>query len=167
VIARVEDIFVTAGGGAPMRRIAAAQAGTGAGLDGDRYGLSRGHWSGHDTCHVTLIEAEALDAAARDYAVAVADGEHRRNIVTRGVRLDALIGRRFLIGEALVAYDKPRPPCGYLAGLTEPLMTKALWQRAGICVSVLRGGTVRVGDAIVLVEVTGAPAGEAGAASAG
>jgi MOSC domain-containing protein YiiM len=84
----------------------------------------------------------------------VQDGQHRRNIVTRGVDLRSLSGRAFRIGGATFAYDRPRPPCRYIEGLTEPGMTRALAaRRGGICVRVVESGVVRPGDEIELLPV--------------
>ena len=71
------------------------------------------------------------------------NGEHRRNIVTRGLALRELEGKRLRIGDVLLDYDRPRPPCGYVERLTEKGMTRALGDGAGICVRVLSSGILR------------------------
>jgi len=150
----VERVFVAGGGGQPMRPVDEVQAVAGRGLDGDRYATRRGYWTDVDECQVTLIAGEDLDAITESSGVAVQDGQHRRNIVTRGVDLRALAGRTFRIGEANFAYDRPRPPCRYIEALTEPGMTRALAaRRGGICVRVVESGLVRTGDAIELLPV--------------
>jgi MOSC domain-containing protein YiiM len=147
----LEAIFVTESGGAPMRRRDAIDAVVGVGLRGDRYSNHRGHWSPEDECQVTLVSGEVLDEIATVYKVAVHDGEHRRNLVTRGVDLGRLTGRSFTIGAVELAFDRPRPPCTYIASITEPAMTRALGaRRGGLCARVIRGGTLRVGDRIAL-----------------
>jgi MOSC domain-containing protein YiiM len=83
----------------------------------------------------------------------VAHGEHRRNLVTRGVDLRGLAGWRFRVGEAVFHYDRPRPPCRYIEGLTQPGMTRALAaRRGGICARVVESGLIRVGDTIELID---------------
>jgi MOSC domain-containing protein YiiM len=150
----VERVFVAEGGGQAMRPVDEVRAVAGRGLDGDRYATRRGYWTDVDECQVTLIQGEDLDAITASSGVAVQDGQHRRNIVTRGVDLRALAGRTFRIGEATFAYDRPRPPCRYIEGLTEPGMTRALAaRRGGICVRVIDGGVVRPGDEIELLPV--------------
>lgn len=134
-----------------MERVDEVRAVVG-GLEGDRYLLRTGYWTSVDECQVTMIEAEALDEIEASGVVSVADGQHRRNIVTRGVTLRDLAGKRFRVGEALMEFDRPRPPCRYIESLTEPGMTKALAaRRGGICVRVVEEGVVRVGDAIEVV----------------
>ena len=149
---RVESIFVTGEGGAAMERVDAIEALEGQGFKGDRYCTRSGYWTGIDECQVTLIAGEDLDAIAEQLGVAVQKGEHRRNLVTREISLMSLAGQLFRIGEAVFGFDRPRPPCAYIASLTERRMTKALWNRGGICARVVRSGMVRPGDAIEIME---------------
>lgn len=150
----VERVFVAAAGGETMRSVDAVQALAGRGLEGDRYATRRGYWTDVDECQVTLIAAEDLDGISESSGVAVQDGQHRRNIVTRGLDLRALAGRTFRIGEATFAFDRPRPPCRYIEAITEPGMTRALAaRRGGICVRVVEPGRVRVGDTIEVLPV--------------
>jgi MOSC domain-containing protein YiiM len=100
---------------------------------------------------VTLIEGEVLDRIREVHGVHVHDGEHRRNIVTRGVALEELRGKRLRIGEVLLEYDGPRPPCSYVQRITEPGMTRALGEGAGICARVLEGGVLREGMEIEVI----------------
>src|SRR2546423_14850428 len=99
----VEAIFTPGAGGQPMRRVDEARALAGVGLEGDRYATGRGYWSAIDTCQVTLIEAEALEEVA-ERGVAIADGQHRRNVVTRNIRLRELTGARFSVGEPVLSF---------------------------------------------------------------
>ncbi|MDQ3661711.1 MAG: MOSC domain-containing protein [Actinomycetota bacterium] len=70
-------------------------------------------------------------------------------IVTRGVDLHALGRKRFHVGEALLAFDRPRPPCRYIQSVSERGMTKALGRtRGGICARVIEGGMIREGDVV-------------------
>lgn len=147
----VEAIFIAPAGGRPMVRLDEVHAEPG-GLAGDRYATRRGYWTGVDECEVTFIEGEVLDEVPERYGVAVAEGQHRRNIVTRGVDLTSLAGSTFRVGGAMLAYDRPRPPCRYVESITEPGMTRALGaRRGGICARVVEAGLIRVGDAIEVV----------------
>ena len=150
----VERIFVAGAGGEAMRPVEEVQAVAGRGLDGDRYAVRHGYWTDVDECQVTLISGDDLDGITASSGVAVQDGQHRRNIVTRDVDLRALVGRTFRIGEATFAYDRPRPPCRYIESITEPGMTRALAaRRGGICVRVVESGRVRTGDEIEVLPV--------------
>lgn len=151
----VDSIYVTAKGGEPMVKVDAVNAVADGGLEGDRYMTRTGYWTNIDECQVTLIEGEVLDQIVDDSGVKVGDGEHRRNIVTRGIKLETLAGKPFTVGEALMIFDRPRPPCGYIQTITEKGMTKALGgMRGGICARVLKSGAIRPNDTVALAEAT-------------
>lgn len=145
----VEEIYIAPRGGAPMREVSHVEMLAGCGLRDDRYCRRIGYWTGIDECEVTLIEGEDLDEIERTTGIHVHNAEHRRNLITRGIRLEDLRGRRFQVGEAILEYDRPRPPCAYIESITEPGMTRALVGRGGICARVIESGLVRAGDAIV------------------
>ena len=145
----VEEIYVTGRGSEPMERVEEVRAAAG-GLDGDRYKEGTGYWTRYgDVCEVTLIEGEDLDEIEREDGLSVKNGEHRRNIITRGVSLESLRGTQFRVGEAVLEYDRPRPPCKHVQDVTEPGMTRALRRRGGICARVVEGGRIRPQDEIV------------------
>ena len=148
----VEEIYVAPEGNVDMRRVPEVRALVGGGLEGDRYCKGTGYWTQFgDVCEVTLIEGEDLDEIRDENGIRVHNGEHRRNIITRGVRLEDLKGSRFKIGEVVLEYDRPRPPCRHVQELTEPGMTKALRRRGGICAKVVEGGAIRAEDAIEVI----------------
>jgi MOSC domain-containing protein YiiM len=141
-------IFVATAAAEPMRRVTEALAVPGAGLEGDRYATGRGHWRRTDACEVTLVNAPDVEAAGRRSGMSFADGEHRRNLVVEGIPLAAYRGRQVRIGEALLAFHRLRPPCGYLERLLQPGAGKALGRAAGIGLRVVEGGRLRVGDRV-------------------
>ncbi len=147
----VHQIYIATEGSAHMQRVSEAEAVAGMGLKGDRYCERVGYYSGWDECQVTLIEAEDLEGIAADSGLKVLDGEHRRNLVTRGIRLAELAGHAFRAGDAVLAFDRPRPPCAYIQSITEPGMTRALAGKSGICALVVKGGVIRPGDEIAVL----------------
>jgi MOSC domain-containing protein YiiM len=145
----VEGIFVTGEGSATMERVDEVQTLEGRGIKGDRYCEGTGYWTRYgDVCQVTLIEGEDLDYIQNELGISVENGEHRRNIVTRGIKLRELRRKTFRIGDVVLRYDRPRPPCRHVQDLSEPGMTRALRNRGGICARVVRAGSIRAGDAI-------------------
>ncbi len=145
----VDEIFVTATGSAQMERVEEVRTIEGCGIEGDRYCEGTGFWTRFgDVCEVTLIEGEDLDYIEDELGIRVKNGEHRRNIITRGIRLDETRRKRFRIGEAILEYDRPRPPCRHVQDLSEPGMTRALRGRGGICARVVKAGWIRGGDPI-------------------
>jgi MOSC domain-containing protein YiiM len=152
----VDSIFLAPKSGAQMKSVQAATALEGCGLEGDRYCAGSGHWSRFGRiCEVTFIAAEDLDDIERETGVGVKNGEHRRNVVTRGISLKALRrGEWFRVGEVVFDYRGPRSVCRYIERLTEPGMTQALKGRGGICARVTENGTVWVGDEIEVLQPT-------------
>ncbi len=149
----IEGIYIASQGSATAERVGEAEALEGRGLEGDRYSEGTGHWSrfGIRACEVTLVEAEGLEAMEGEAGVSVMDGEHRRNVVTRGIDLDDLRRKRFRIGEAVFEYQKPCSICRHVERLTEPGMTEALKGRGGICARVVEGRKIREGDPIIVL----------------
>ena len=148
----IEAIFVATKAGEPMTRVSEIEALAGVGLRDDRYATGEGYYAPSDVCEVTLIEGEVLDVIRTVHGVHVHNGEHRRNLVTRGLALRELEGTRLRIGDVLLEYDRPRPPCSYVERLTEKGMTRALGEGAGICVRVLHSGMLREGAEIQVLE---------------
>jgi MOSC domain-containing protein YiiM len=130
------------------------------GIAGDRYATGQGFYSGMSQwdAHVTLIQQEPFDVLAAEHGVSIDPRELRRNLVTRGVDLSSLIGTRFRIGEqAVLRGRKPWPPCAHIvrhSGRIE--VFKFLAKQCGIGADVLVGGTIRVGDTIVIEQATDA-----------
>jgi MOSC domain-containing protein YiiM len=152
----VVDIFIARSGGRPVERVGEIEALKDRGLAGDRFVEGTSYWSGVDECQVTLIALEALEEIATTTEVSVMEGQHRRNIVTRGVDLLKLRGTRFQVGDAVLEFDRPRPPCRYIQSVSERGMTKALGRsRGGICARVIEGGVIRPGDPIEVVGKSG------------
>ena len=99
---------------------------------------------------LTLIEAEAIEALRRDYQVELAAGDARRNIVTRNVPLNHLVGREFAIGEVRIRGIRLCEPCDHLQKLTGKPLLKGLLHRGGLRAQILTQGKISVGDKITL-----------------
>jgi len=124
----------------------------GRGLAGDRYCHGLGtfsRWPGAGR-HVTLIESEALASLPADCRIE--PGAARRNLVTAGVVLDALIGKDFSIGGAVLRGQRSCDPCRHLENLTRPGVFAGLRSRGGLRADVLVGGAITVGDRITLMD---------------
>ncbi len=150
----VVSIHIAATGKAPMQGVREARAVPGKGLESDRYFSQSGTFSndpgsGRD---LTLIEGEALEALQRDYQVALDAGSSRRNIVTRGVALNHLVGREFYIGEVIARGMRLCEPCAHMEKLTVKGALRGLIHRGGLRADIVHGGIIRVGDAIRLDE---------------
>jgi hypothetical protein len=141
----VEALVVAAEAEAAAVTVERAVARAGRGLEGDRYFDGRGTFSnrygrGHD---LTLVEAEVLDALGL-----LSPEEARRNVVTRGIDLNALVGERFRIGGVECLGQRLCEPCGHLERLTKPGVLRALIHKGGLRADVLTDGEIRLGDEI-------------------
>jgi MOSC domain-containing protein YiiM len=148
-MARVVSIRITPVEGAPTQRLDVARLLAHRGIEGDHHCPGEAPETPRNGRDVTLIEAEALAAAKREYDVEISADESRRNILTEGVALNHLVGREFRVGEARLLGVRLCEPCAYLEKLTRPGVREALVHRGGLRATVLEGGTVRPGDAIV------------------
>jgi MOSC domain-containing protein YiiM len=149
----VEAIFMGPKVGKPMLAVDQVTAVAGHGLEGDRKFRREGlppNKNGPDR-ELTLVESEAIEAVNRDCDLALSAIETRRNIVTRGVALNHLVGRRFRIGGVLVQGIRLCEPCEHLESLTRPGVREALLHRGGLRAQILEGGTIRVGDPIIVI----------------
>jgi len=133
-----------------MVSVPAVRAVPGQGLEGDRYHARKGTYSPTHgpSREVTLIESEAVEALRRDYEVEFEAGMSRRNIVTRGVPLNHLVGREFRIGEVALRGIRLCEPCGHLEEVSGRPVRKGLVHRGGLRAQVVTGGTIRPGDPI-------------------
>jgi MOSC domain-containing protein YiiM len=133
-----------------MMPVSEVRAVPGQGLEGDRYFRKTGTYSTRPGAgrEVTLIEAEAVEAIARESGIALAPGASRRNITTRGVPLNHLVGRQFRVGDVLLEGVRLCEPCGHLESLTQVGARQGLIHRGGLRARIVTEGTIRVGDPI-------------------
>jgi len=156
VTANVAVIAIADNAEAPMQQIMTAQAIPGRGLDGDRYANRAGTFTprsgrlnGYD---LTLIEAEVLDELALPEGQRLGYAEARRNIVTRGIDLNTLVGRRFRIGDVECVGRRLCEPCAHLERLTHKGVLRKLIHRGGLRADILTAGSMTVGAAIECLE---------------
>jgi MOSC domain-containing protein YiiM len=123
----------------PVDRVRAV---AGKGLEGDRY-----FDSGPERA-ITLIEAEALEGLLADTGIELSHQASRRQVLTRGIDLNVLVGQRFRVGDVLCEGVELCEPCNHLQGLTQPGVLRGMVHRAGLRGRVLEGGTIAPGDAV-------------------
>jgi MOSC domain-containing protein YiiM len=155
-MATVEAIFVASRHGAAMQALDAVQVKPGKGIVGDRY---QGASPRKPGINITLIEAEAIALAAAELDMDISPYAPRRNIVTRGIALNDLIGRDFLIGAIHFRGIELCDPCSKLGkNLATPekpayKIIRAFVQRGGLRAAVLSEGILRHGEEIHLIPV--------------
>jgi MOSC domain-containing protein YiiM len=137
----VEGIHVGAEEGGPLHDVESIEVLAGKGVVGDRHFHADGAPAGRA---LTLVEAEVVDEAGLDA------GATRRQVTVRGVRLNDLVGKRFRVGGVECYGVELCEPCLHLESLTRPGLVKELAHRAGINADVLDGGSISVGDEVVV-----------------
>ena len=109
------------------------------GLIGDRYG---------DAGDITLIEAEALEGLLADTGIELSHEESRRQVLTRGIDLNALVGERFTVGTVECEGVELCEPCNHLQSITKPGVLRGLVHRAGLRADIIGPGHIVVGDPV-------------------
>jgi hypothetical protein len=141
----VEAICIAPDAGAELEQVDSARALTGSGLEGDRYVRGTGTFdSGVPGSALTLIEAEVCES----FDPPLMADEHRRNIVTRGIDLNALVGHRFTVGEVLCEGVRLCEPCTVVDGYARRPVLRALVHRGGLRAEILEGGDIKLGDVV-------------------
>jgi hypothetical protein len=142
-VGSVSAILIAPKAEAPLARVDAAEALPGRGLAGDRYVEGRGTFSGRGRGYeLTLVEAEVLDGIELPWEAA------RRNVVTTGIALNALVGRRFHVGPVECVGRRLAEPCAHLEKLARPGLLRPLVHRGGLRADILSSGTISIGDDI-------------------
>ena len=147
---KVVSIFIAREAAIPMESREEVKAVAGQGLEGDRYFDGTGHWSKTPGVgrEVTLIEIEAIEALESERNIAITPGATRRNVVTRGVPLNHLVGREFQLGAVRLRGTRLCEPCTYLESLTQQGVLSGLIHRGGLRAEIVTGGTIRVEAAV-------------------
>lgn len=142
---RIEAIYVADGVGSPTHSVERVTVEAGKGVVGDRKYKSAGAKPGQA---LTLVAMEALEAAADEDGIDLRDGRSRRQVHTRGLDVNALVGKRFRVGRLECVGVELCEPCAHLESLTQPGVIKSLVHRAGLNADVLTGGDIAVGDPV-------------------
>jgi len=137
----VVEINIGPARGEKLGPVESVQAVAGCGLEGDRHFRPDGQRPGGA---ITLIEAESLED------IGLTGAQSRRQVVTRGVRLNDLVGKRFKVGDVECLGVELCEPCLHLQSLTRPGIIDELVHRAGINADILNSGTISVGDTVTV-----------------
>jgi hypothetical protein len=141
----IEGIFIAPEAGAPAEAVADVRALAGRGLDGDRHVVGKGTFpSGQPGSALTLIEVEVCES----FAPLLEAAEHRRNVVTRGIDLNALVGHEFLLGRVRCRGVRWCEPCTVVDRYASRPVLRALVHRGGLRADILEDGVFRVGDTV-------------------
>ena len=154
LIGKVVSIYIAHAAGAQLGTIGVAALKAGQGIDGDRYFQHKGTFSdqleGSVDWEVTFIESEEIRSYNKAQGTEWPDGAFRRNIITRDVRLNELVGQQFSVGASLLEGIRLCEPCAYLGSLLGREIVRGMAHRAGLRARILASGDVRPGDAVAI-----------------
>jgi MOSC domain-containing protein YiiM len=144
---RVEGIFISEQRGLLPEPVESVRALAGRGLEGNRYFFESDAPPG---VALTLIAAEAVEAMEREHGISIEPRESRRNIVTRGIDVNELLGKEFRIGDVQCRGIELCEPCTTLQAMTKPGIVKGLVHRGGLNADILSDGEISVGDVVAV-----------------
>lgn len=142
---KVISINITSVAEGPMQLVNEVRAIPGRGLEGDRY---FDHQEKRPDRELTLVEAEAIEALRSEFKVDFDPSGTRRNVVTRGVPLNHLVGKEFWIGDVKARGIRLCEPCAHLQRLSHPKVLPGLIHRGGLRAQIMSEGMIRVGETI-------------------
>ena len=154
---QVAEILIAASPAADMESRPSVRAEPGKGLEGDRYFAGVGTFSPPSRkpdYELTLIEQENVELFAAEPGLRFTSVLARRNLVTKGIRLNSLVGQEFFVGEVHIRGIRLCEPCAHLAKRSFPEILKGLVHKGGLRAQILSAGTIRVGDPILLADET-------------
>jgi MOSC domain-containing protein YiiM len=147
-VGRIEHIFIAQAKGAPIEAVQSAEASAERGLRGDRYASDRNRKDAGQ--QITLIEVEWIERFVAATGLAMAPREPRRNLVTRGIDLNALLGKRFTVGECELEGVELCEPCAKWARNTHQEVVRFFVHRGGLNARILKGGAIAVGCSVAV-----------------
>jgi hypothetical protein len=142
---RVREVWVSPSAGEPATPLASGRALPGLGIDGDRHVTGAGTFpSGLPGSALTLIEAEVCES----FDPPLGPDDHRRNVITRGVALNDLVGHEFTVGAVRCRGMRLCEPCTVVQRYAGRPVLRALVHRGGLRADILSEGEIHPGDEI-------------------
>jgi MOSC domain-containing protein YiiM len=151
-MAHIVEILIAASPEVPVVSQSSVRAVPGRGLEGDRYFNGVGTFSPQPQkpdYELTLIQQEHIEKFAAVSPIPFTAHDARRNLVTVGVDLNALVGREFRVGDVLMRGIRLCEPCNYLAKQTSEAVLRGLVHQGGLRAQILSEGEIRVGDRLL------------------
>ena len=129
-----------------MTSLAEVEALPNCGLRGDRYSDPQNRPA--PDYQLTLIEIENIKEFSKASGLPLAPQEPRRNLVTKGINLNDLCGKRFRVGEVELEGLELCEPCGLFARRTHPEVVRFFVHKGGLRARIVKGGIIRLQDSI-------------------
>ena len=149
----IEDILICEKAGGNLKSISEVALVAGKGIEGDRYFLKQGTFSESleekGDFEVTLIEIEEINSFNEKTGLDYSPAKFRRNLVTKGIKLNDLIGQEFSIGDVTLYGVRLCEPCAYLAGILRQSILSHMVHKAGLRAVIKKSGSINLGSSFV------------------
>lgn len=149
---KIKEIYIARSKRQPVEQVEVANLEAGKGIVGDRYHqLAEQHLAkSMDVMqnHVSLVEREALDKFMLDHGLNCDYGDFRRSVITTGIDLNALVGKQFRMGDAVLYGIELCEPCSYLASIIHKAVLPEMAVSAGLRATVIESGSIKAGDSL-------------------
>ncbi|MEM9971272.1 MAG: MOSC domain-containing protein [Pseudomonadota bacterium] len=147
---RIDGLHIVPRSFLPMRNVPELKLLAGVGVEGDRHVTGEGFHSDRpeEGRQITFFETETLEALKRDHLIDLRADQHRRNVTTRGVPLNHLVGKHFKVGSCVCMGTRLSTPCRHIEQITGLEIFELLLNRAGLNAKIVKGGLIRLGDRI-------------------
>ena len=104
-------------------------------------------------CQLSIIESENIDYYNLKYGLNISYVDFRRNIVTKGIQLNDLVGKKLLIGKVSIECLDLCRPCRHLSEvLNQDNIIKEFLRRGGLRCRILSSSSIYVGDEIKIID---------------
>mgnify|MGYP001223588447 FL=1 len=144
----VVNICITSESGKKMESMNSIKVIANKGIVNDRYFKENNDKNNQ----ITLIESENVDYYNKISGTNFIPTDFRRNVITKGISLNKLVGKEILIGEVRLKIHDLCEPCRYLQELLgEKNLVKKLLNRGGLRCELLTNGNINVNDPIKIL----------------
>ena len=104
-------------------------------------------------CQLSLIESENIDDYNIKHSLNIPYIDFRRNIITKGIKLNNLVGKKLQIGEVKVEVIDLCRPCKHLSEiLNQDNIIKEFLRKGGLRCQILSPSRIFVGDQIKIID---------------
>jgi len=102
--------------------------------------------------HLSIIESESIDEYNKKFNLDISYLDFRRNIVTKGIKLNDLIEKKLIIGDVKLEVIDLCRPCRHLSEkLEKNNIIKEFLRKGGIRCEILNNGKISTGDQIKII----------------
>ena len=147
-MSEVFEICIADKSGNKMIKVTSVQAVAEKGIINDRYFNENNDVD----IQITLIESENIDYYNSVSGSNISYIDFRRNIITKGIKLNELVGKELLIGAVRIKVHRLCNPCRYLQEkLKQKNFIKKLVNKSGLRCEILNSGKISINDEIIII----------------